>query len=190
MSDPVCALNNAVFDGLVRLEETGPRGMVTLRGDLGAAAVLKSVQKAVKDATGLPVPAVRRIVLQKEYGAGWMSPDELLLMMPYDEAGRAVKAADKALKAVHSLVVNVSDARSVFRLSGAAAPEVLAKLAPVDFTAMAPDEIRRSRLAQVPAAFWRVGDDTYDVVAFRSVSSYVFELLKTAAAPGSGVGFY
>jgi len=44
--------------------------------------------------------------------------------------------------------------------------------------------VRRTRFAQVPAAFWMQDDNSAEVVAFRSVAAYVFGLLKTAAAAG------
>ena len=88
--------------------------------------------------------------------------------------------------------MNVSDARAVFRIKGPNTREVLAKLAPVDLSpqAFGPGMIRRTRLAQVPAAFWMEDTDTAQLVCFRSVAQYVFDLLKTAAQPGSEVGFY
>ena len=65
---------------------------------------------------------------------------------------------------------------------GACAREVMAKLAPVDF---APDAFemgmfRRTRMAQVPAAFWMNGEDAFSVVCFRSVGEYMFDLLSVA----------
>ena len=75
---------------------------------------------------------------------------------------------------------------------GAFAREVLGKLMPVDFSADAfgPGQIRRSRMAQVPAAVWMTGEDAFRVVCFRSVAQYVFDLLKTAASEGGEVGLY
>ena len=53
-----------------------------------------------------------------------------------------------------------------------------------------PGMFRRTRMAQVPAAFWMVDDQTFQIVSFRSVADYVFSLLKVAAQPGSGVNFF
>lgn len=49
---------------------------------------------------------------------------------------------------------------------------------------------RRTRLAQVPAALRMVDDETFEVICFRSVAQYVFDLLKVAGQPGSEVGFF
>ncbi len=188
MSDPVSALSGAASQGIARVTEQGPRGMLTLRGSLTS----QPIAKAVRTATGLDVPGVREVALKGDMGVAWMSPDELLVLLPHGEATAAAAAMAKALKGEHTLVAEVSDARAVFRFAGPYAREVLAKLAPVD---LHPDRfkkgmIRRTHLAQVPAAFWLVSDDTFEIMCFRSVAQYVFDLLSTAAADGSEVGIY
>ena len=58
------------------------------------------------------------------------------------------------------------------------------KLAPVDFANLAPRELRRTRVGQVAAAFWKDGDG-YTLISFRSVAGYVMGLLEHSAHPGS-----
>jgi sarcosine oxidase subunit gamma len=187
MSEAVSALNGAVFEGYVKVSEPGLRGMVALRADLS----LPKVKAAVKKVAGVDVPGMRKIALKDGKGAGWMSPDELLILVPYAEAGATVEALSTALKGVHHLAADVSDARATFRVEGEAAREVLAKLSPTDMAPdrFAEDELRRTRLAQVAAAFW-VEDGGFTVVCFRSVAAYVFELLKLSATPGGEVGLW
>jgi sarcosine oxidase subunit gamma len=43
-------------------------------------------------------------------------------------------------------------------------------------------EIRRTRLAQIAAAFWMPQEGTVELVCFRSVAQYAFDLLTQAAA--------
>lgn len=175
---------------LASVVDAGQAGMITLRGDLSDPALMAAVQAAV----GVAVPGQRQITLSAETGAAWMSPDELLLLTPYEGAGAVVAGLNAALTGagVHSLVVDVSDARAAFRVEGAGAREVLAKLAPVDFSpeAFGPGHIRRSRLAQVPAAFWMSGEDEFTVIVFRSVAEYARDLLQIAALPGGEVGYF
>lgn len=182
MSDPVTPLAGASFAGFATVRETGPHGMIALR----CAHDLPQLPRAVKTAVGTAVPAQRRIVLDAGWGAGWMSPDELLLLCPRDQVGTALAALARELAGTHHLAVDVSDARAVFRVEGPKAREVLVKLTPADLVTMAPDELRRSRLAQVAAAFWAEGEG-YTVVTFRSVARYAFDLLANAARPGSGI---
>jgi len=189
----VSALEGATYQGFAEVREIGLQGMITLRGDLGS----KEMQAAVKKSTGLAVPQQRRINQGTGKNTGknagkavaWMSPDEMLVMVPYDAVAECLAAIDKALNGRHYMAVDVSDARAVFQVSGGAAGEVIAKLAPIDMGALEQGEIRRSRLAQIPAAFWWVDGDTVQVVCFRSVAQYGFDLLKTAAETGTEVGF-
>lgn len=181
MSDPVSALGGARSDGFARIDEIGPLGMITLRAKPDLPGLAAAIEAAV--GTGLPGP--RRIVFGAEGRAcGWMSPDEYLLVLPYAGVGAAIAALGSALAGQHHLAADVSDARAVFRVTGARADQVLQKLTPADLSRLEPGELRRSRTAQVAAAFWRDGDGI-TVVCFRSVARYVFDLLALSAQPGS-----
>lgn len=187
MSDAVSALENATFTGFASVSETGLRGMITLRGDL-ASGPLKA---ALKAAIGAEVPPQRRVARGKTGDAAWMSPDELLILCDYAATDAVVATLNDKLAGEHALAVTVSDARAVFRIEGDAAREVLAKVAPVDLSsdAFGADDFRRSRIAQVAAAFWMNADGSFELVCFRSVAQYVFDVLKASAQPGSRVGF-
>ena len=87
MPNAVSALQGKTYAGFATVTEAGLQGMITLRGDLSSA----KVKKAVKAAAGVDVPAPRRIALKDGKGAGWMSPDELLILVPYAEARATVE---------------------------------------------------------------------------------------------------
>lgn len=161
-------------------------GMITLRGDLGDP----DLQSAVNTATGLAMPDSNRVTVDGERGVCWMSPDECLLILPYDRVMDALGQIGAALEGVHHLAVDVSDARDVFALAGGDAREVLAKLTPADLSAriFGPGDIRRTRLGQVAGAFWMAGDGTITVVCFRSFGAYLEALLR-ASIEGGPVGF-
>lgn len=187
MSDPVSALNNANFDnGIATVTELGAVGMITLRGDLSA----KSLQKAVVAVAGVNMPDQRTCITQDAGGMAWMSPDELLIMCDYTDAQSKLTELQSKLAKEHALAVNVSDARAVFEVRGPNAREVMAKLAPVDLAPeqFTPGMFRRTRIAQVAAAFWMPQENVFHVVCFRSVAQYVFDVLSGAAQPGSEVG--
>jgi sarcosine oxidase subunit gamma len=188
MSDVALALGGASFDGLVKIEELGGQGMITLRGDLTD----KTIVKAVKDVFGVALPGTRETAFDGAHGALWMSPDEALLLCPYDEAQTKADDLTAKLADAHALVVNVSDARAVFRLKGTLLREVIAKLAPVDMSpdAFKPGMVRRTRMAQVAAAFWMDDTSTARVVCFRSVAAYMFGILSTSADDASAVNHF
>ncbi|RME16382.1 MAG: sarcosine oxidase subunit gamma [Alphaproteobacteria bacterium] len=190
MSEAVTALRGAREEGYCTVADAGLTGMVTIRGDLADAGF----RAAVKKATGCAVPGQRQIGPARAGGRrlAWMSPDELLLFCGHDEAEALVAALGEALAGQHALAVNVSDARIVLRLEGPACREVMAKLTPADVSpaAFGPGEMRRSRLQQVPAAFYMPDEQSFTVIAFRSVADYVFRLMATAAKPGGEVGLF
>ncbi|MGB7316359.1 MAG: sarcosine oxidase subunit gamma family protein [Planktotalea sp.] len=186
MSNAVSALQSVAYtDGIAEVHELGLRGMVTLRGDFTD----KKLIKALKALVGA-MPEQREILHKDDRSVAWMSPDEMLLMMPHTQAASTVENLNASLNGTHFLAVNVSDARAVFEVTGEHAREVMAKLAPVDFARDAFNEgmFRRTRLAQVPAAFWMSDELSFQIVCFRSVAQYVFDLLSVAAQPGSEVG--
>ncbi|SNX67649.1 heterotetrameric sarcosine oxidase gamma subunit [Cereibacter ovatus] len=180
MSEAASALGNASFEGFATIREIGPMGMIALR----AKHDLPQLSAALTAVLGLGLPERRRILTRGEVRVGWMSPDELLIVLPYGDVAATVAALTQALAGVHMLVADVSDARCIFRIEGEKAAQVLMKLCPVDFAMLAPDELRRTRTAQVPAAFW-AEQGGYTLVAFRSVAAYVMGLLTHSAQPGS-----
>lgn len=188
MPDPVTALQGARYEGLATISDAGPTGMITLRGDLASDALRDAVQQSV----GLGVPDRRQALTGAGIAALWMAPDEVLLICPYAEVTGRLATLEAALSGVHFLAVDVSDARAHLHVAGPGAREVLAKLCPVD---MSPDAftsgmIRRTRMAQIAAAFWLEDGGTFHLICFRSVSDYAFNILKTAARPGGDVGVY
>ena len=188
MSDLRSALPEARYEGAVTVEEAGLRGMITLKGDLGAA----KLKKAAATATGVTFPGQGEARCEGENGLLWMAPDEVLILVPYADVTATLDAIRKSLKGTAFLAENVSDARAVFTVSGPSAREVLAKVTPADLrpASFPTGRLRRTRLAQVPAAFWLRDETTFEVVAFRSVAEYVFALLKTAADPAAKVEFF
>lgn len=186
MSDPATALLGAAYSGLITVAEALPRGMVTLKADLTAATA-----KAVSDVTGAAMPDLRQITSGK-MDVAWMAPDELLILCDHAEADAVTRALSDKLGQAHHLAINVSDARAVFLLEGDAIRDVLGKLTPADLSpgALPIGEMRRTRLAQVAAAIWFTSDTTAEVMCFRSVARYVFDVLTLSARPGSAVGFH
>ena len=189
MSDPVTALKGA-FDttGIAAVTELGPQGMITLRGDLAD----KALAKAAVAAGGTNVPEQRHVNTEGERGIAWMSRDELLIMCPYGEVRDRLADLQGKIAKLHALAVNVSDARARFEVKGDHVREVIAKLAPVD---MHPDHFqpgmfRRTRFAQVPAAFWMPEEGVARIICFRSVAQYMYDLLNVAAQEGSAVDFF
>lgn len=185
MSEAVTALGGVKFAGIAEVREAPLQGMITLRGRLDDSAFAE----AVAAATGMAVPAVGETLSSEARRLCWMSPDELLFLCAYAEVPAQMAKVTAALQGQHALAVNVSDARAVMELGGAHARDVLAKLCPVNLSvdAFGPGQFRRTRLAQVPAAFWMPAEDQFRIVCFCSQAQYVFDVLSIAAQAGSEV---
>ncbi len=153
-------------------------GMILIRADLARAG------DAIAEAAGLAIPEPTRIVTDGSRSLGWMSPDELLLILPAGEVAAALADLQQALVGEHALVADVSDLRAVFDLTGAKPDQVLSKLCPVDFGAFPKDGLRRTRAAQTAVAFWRQGKG-FRVIGMRSTADYLGLILQNAAIPGS-----
>ncbi len=189
MSEPVSALQNASYSaGIAEITEFGAVGMITLRGDLAD----KTLRKAAAAVCGVEMPDQRHIQSDGDLGVAWMSPDEVLILCAYADVRAKIADLEGRLGKSHALAVNVSDARAMLSVRGPYAREVMAKLAPVDLAPerFTPGLFRRTRMAQVPAAFWMPQEDVFHVICFRSVAQYVFDLLSVAAQPGSEVGLF
>ena len=190
MSESISALPDARSAGLIEVTEAGLQGMITVRGDLSDPEFCG----AIKGVAGSDVPTHRQSTSSDTDTLLWMSPDELMLLCPHDEAEARVQVLRSALKMHHHFVVNVSDARAQFTLSGesAAIREVLAKVSPADMRAatLPVGEVRRTRISQVAAAFWFENDDQAHLICFRSVAKYVFDLLEKSSTSGSSTGYF
>jgi len=171
------------FSGYVEICEKMPTGMITVRGDLDSRKLKSAFTKVV----GETLPKERKVILA-ENSIAWMSPDELLIICDYYNISDLMKKLHKELDGQHHLLVNVSDARTVFEVSGAAIFEIIAKLAPVNVKTLEIGEMRRTHFSQVAAAFWLTSEQRMKLICFSSVADYMFDLLKTSADPNSKVG--
>ena len=176
MSDAVAPMGNMTFAGIATVREIGPLGMIALRATVNA----RGLAAAVHAVTGTALPHQRAILRQGECWTAWMSPDEYLLVLPRADVPAALTKLTAMMGGAHHLAVDVSDARSVFRIEGAGADAVISRLCPVDLQHLPEGEMRRTRAAQVACALWR-SDGGITLVAFRSVARYVFDILANAA---------
>lgn len=165
-------------EALAKISQVQDWGMIQIRADLARAG------EAIAATAGVALPGQGRITTDGSRSLGWMSPDELLLVLPRAEAAEALAALQDALSTEHALVLDVSDMRTAFRIQGAKALDVLMKLCPTDLAAMPEDGLRRTRAAQVACGIWREPGG-YVLIGFRSVTDYLRGILTGAAAPGT-----
>ena len=187
---PAMPLGDRKFGGLAVIEEMSPRGMLMVRGEFADP----SIAGAVRAATGAGMPAPLGMTRGDGGLVGWMSPDEILLILPHDAREAALYRLCETLDGGSYLVADVSDMRALFRIPGRNARDVLAKLVPIDmsYQGFGAGTFRRTRLAQVAAAVWmddRSDQQAFEVMVMRSHAEYAFGVLRAAAAHGE-VGFH
>jgi sarcosine oxidase subunit gamma len=176
---------------MARVTRVEGLGMATVKLDLA----MPDLAPRFTEIFGNDVPKPRS-VLASGASAGqiaWMAPDEILdISMTHQDLldrQNLWYALDLKTKLTWA---NVSDARAVFEIAGRGAREVLAKLCPVDLhpDSFGPGEMRRTRLAQVPAAFWMPDASRFHLICFRSVAQYVEDVWALSAQGGGEVGFF
>jgi len=168
----------------ITIKELGGVPMLTVRGDLSN----KRFQAIIAKTCDVRIPKSLNIKSSKNLSLAWMSPDELLIFSfsgAFHE--KTKKGLDSALKGLHSLILDVSGARSLFLVEGILWRELLAKGSPVDVrqSSFAKDAFRRTRIGQVSVAFWMAGDNSVHIICGRSHSDFFYDWLCNAASDGS-----
>ncbi|MEO1292017.1 MAG: sarcosine oxidase subunit gamma family protein, partial [Pseudomonadota bacterium] len=140
----------------VAVQELPLRGMLSMRGDLANPAIAAAVQMAV----GQTMPGPLGTSGDGTARVLWMSPDELLLMLPHREAAEKTQVLRQSLTGHVASVTDVSDARQVFEVKGEGAREVLAKGTPIDLhpAAFRLGQFRRTRVGAVAAGLYLTAD--------------------------------
>lgn len=167
---------------IVIVDRVEGTGMITIRCDL----TNKTLATAIKSVAGLPMPKVNTIESNGDNAVAWMSPDELLVLVPHENVAATVEALRKKLSKTHALVQDVSDARAHFELGGSWVRDAVSKLTPANLDAghFGPGSFRRTRLAQAAAAIWMEENDVISVICFSSLAKYMQQILENAADNG------
>ncbi|SDG32950.1 sarcosine oxidase subunit gamma [Alloyangia pacifica] len=190
IQEPVSPLMGAVAEGALTVRELGPTGMISLRGELSDPAFAGPVTALA----GCPMPDTWTVSGTGARALLWMSPDELLMLLPYGEAREAAPRLQAELdgQGLHALVQDVSDMRVRLQLQGPHMREALARLSPADVSpgAFRPGSLRRTRIAQAAAAIRLVSEEEAEVFCFRSVADYAFRLLGGAARNAPDFGYF
>lgn len=114
-----------------------------------------------------------------------LRPREWLLVSETLDAAALCARLGDAVDRAATAVYDQSDGLARFRLSGRAAPWLLAKVGALDFTGDAFSQARctRTRLGQIAVLvhFRGQADGTFDLIVDRSLARYLWELLIDAA---------
>ena len=154
---------------------------LNLRGDAAGPAF----QGAVKPALGFVPPAQPNTVDGKrDRYALWLGPDEWLVVAPPGAETKLLKALRAALAEARGAVTDVSEGRTVLRVAGTRARDVLAKGCPVDLhpRAFGPGRCAQTRMAKALVIVHQLDEGpTFDLFVERSFSDYLWHWLEDAA---------
>jgi sarcosine oxidase, subunit gamma len=184
------ALANVVGqNSFISLREIGDRGMIDVRGLAGDRKFMAAFKKVL----GVDLPKVPRTsAAWGDVKALWLSIDQWLVLCPRAKADALTAELQGALNGVHSLVVNVSDMRTIIRLEGEGCREVVMKGTSTDLLdgSFTPGAVKRMRFAEIAALLHVVEDTALDIYVFRSYAQYAWTFLEKAARKGSEVRIF
>ena len=170
----------------VGLREITTRGMIDLRG----LTTDRKFISAIKDVLGFELPKQpRNSTAFGDVKAMWLSPDQWLILCARNKATELALELTNAVLKSHALVVDVCDMRSIIRLEGDRAKEVMMKACSLDFghSECTPGYVRRVRFAEIAALFNIMDEKTIDLYVFRSYAQFAWDFLLKAARKGSEV---
>ena len=118
----------------------------------------------------------------------WLGPDECLVTMPAGEEQALGESLRQHLVGGHASVVDVTDGRTVIRVSGPRAPNLLAKGCTLDFhpRGFAAGLVKQSRLAQIDVILHKIedreiaGGPVFDIYVARSYAAFLWDWLREA----------
>ncbi len=169
----------------VRLAEHENGGKVILRGDPEDAVFLAAVRAAVEiDLPQAPNTSSETPPLS----ALWLGPDEWMLTCAGGSETDVAESLSAALADHHAAVIDVTDSRTVLRLSGSGARELLAKGCALDLhqRGFALGDVAQTILAKAAVILHQTIDDAeetgpvFDIYVPRSFSDYLWSWLADA----------
>jgi methylglutamate dehydrogenase subunit D len=166
--------------GVVISEHTGS-ALASVMGRRGKTADLCT---RAKERFGVDLPMTPRRVTDGRVHFIWAGPERWLAEAPNETPGTFERNLREALSGLAS-VTSQSDGRSIIRISGPKAREVLAKGVPLDLDPLVfgPGDTAMTVVAHINVHFWQTDAvPTYDFAVFRSFSANFCEWLLEASA--------
>tara|TARA_A100001037_G_scaffold89924_1_gene81476 strand:- start:308 stop:925 length:618 start_codon:yes stop_codon:yes gene_type:complete len=169
-------------DATVRLAEKTFIAKLNLRTDPSNGKLMRVFEKVL----GFALPLESNTTNGKAVrSALWLGPDEWLITAPSSQEQALFKALSEAAEAHHVAITDVSDARTVFLLSGPNARDVLEKGCGLDLhpRAFQTGCCAQTRLARTGVLLHQTSDEpAYDIHVSWSFAAYLWIWLEDAAA--------
>lgn len=163
----------------IRLSEIRDIGKIDLRGDLDDRAFMSAVGRTLD--LLLPTEPCQSTI-KGGIAALWIGPDQWLITCPKDDVLEILEKLGEATRSVACSITDISSARTVFRLAGPDALDVLAKGCPLDLHphVVKPGYVAGSVLAKITVFVHLREVDTVDLYFGRSFADYLWSWLEEA----------
>ena len=168
-------------DDDIALAERAFVGKIGLRGDAGDPAFVAAVAAALGTA---PPSTPNTVARGAQATLLWLGPDEWLAVLPPGAETDAIHRLDDAFAGRHASALDISDARTVIRLTGRRAADLLAKGCALDLhpRVFGPDTCAQSSIAKANVLIHRLDDGTgFDLYVAASFAEYLWTWLVDAA---------
>ncbi|MGI9507991.1 MAG: sarcosine oxidase subunit gamma [Geminicoccaceae bacterium] len=177
--DPHGAVSAAPAPRGALLSEIQSLGKIDLRGDPDNRAFMSAVGRALD--VLLPTESGQS-AHQGDVATLWIGPDQWLITCPRSEVARIAEVIDEAIEDASGAVTDISAGRTVFRLAGPNALEILSKGCPLDFhpSLVKPGFIAGSVLAKITVLIYLREADVVDIYLGRSFADYLWAWLEEA----------
>ena len=165
----------------VRLSEIRGVGKIDLRGDPGDRGFMGGVGRTLD--LLLPTEPCQSAT-QGDVSALWIGPDQWLITCPGDQIRDVAEKLADATLGIHASVAEISAGRTLFRLAGPSALDVLAKGCPLDLhpRVVKPGYVAGSVLAKITALIHLREASVVDIYLGRSFADYLWAWLEEAGA--------
>ena len=144
----------------------------------------KSFQTAIKSVTGLKLPtAALSSNENKEFCINWISPDEVLLLVP-EKTEFEVESKLRETMQGHFAIVNVTGGQTLLELSGERAESILKKSSSYDIhpNNFPVGKVVTTVFAKSQAIIRRTGENSFQLIVRRSFSDYLWKWIVDAGS--------
>jgi len=169
----------------VRLSELRPAAILQIQA---WPETLLAVQAMIAETLGIPeAPKPGRAAWFHGGSVAAIGAGRYLLSTTAEEI---VARVDAAFPPEDAAVTDISHARTVLRLEGEAAPDLLSRCAPLDFDAKAfpADRVAQTAIHHIDVTIHRLTDTSFEIWALRSFAESLAEWILDAGLE-LGIGF-
>lgn len=148
-----------------------------------------NMQKALKEVCKLELPSVLQSNENDSYIISWISPDEVLLLVPEKtefevESKLRECMSKKAETAEHFAIVNITGGQTLLELSGERAESILKKSTSynIHLNIFPVGKVVTTIFAKSQTVLRRTSDDSFQLIVRRSFSDYLWKWIVDAGS--------